>query len=144
MKVREKIKEAEQNYTQALQGDPTIDFAANNLAYLLAEEGRDLETALGLSQGVQKRQPQDPNTADTLGWVYYKLGRQVLARAQAEFAVSKQPSNGLWEYHLGMIYKQNNQTAEASTALKKAIASKDDFKEKSLADAALKDLSHSK
>lgn len=135
-----KIKDAEQNYSQALQLDPNIDFAANNLAYLLAQEGRELETALGLAQNVQKRQPQDPNTADTLGWVYYKMRSYLLARAQAEFAVSKQPGNGLFEYHLGMIYKANNQMREASSAFNKAIASRENFNEKPLAQSALKEI----
>src|SRR5262249_49745977 len=69
------FKEAEENYRQAVQLDPSIDFAANNLAYLLAQEGRDLDTALGFAQGVRRRQPQNAEFADTLGWVFYKLDR---------------------------------------------------------------------
>jgi hypothetical protein len=74
--------------------------------------------------------------------VYSKLGRSVLALKSAEFAVSKEPANPLYQYHLGIIYKTNNQPKEAETALKKALASPVDFKGKKDADAVLKDIDH--
>jgi len=137
-----KVQEARQDYERALQANPNQDTAANNLAYMLAEEGHDLDAALKWAQGIRNRHPDSPGIADTLGWVYYKLGRSVLARDSVQFAASKQPDNPLYQYHLGAIYKANNQPAEAETALKKAIASPKDFKEKKEADAALKDLDH--
>jgi tetratricopeptide (TPR) repeat protein len=137
-----KIEEAKKNYIRALQGNPSLDLAANNLAYTLAEEGQQLDTALEWAQGARNRHPEDPSIADTLGWVYYKLGSTVLARDMAQFAVSKQPDNPVFQYHLGLIYKANNQRSEAENALKKSIGSTKDFKEKSLAQAALKDIDH--
>jgi tetratricopeptide (TPR) repeat protein len=134
------IKEAEDNYRKALQMDPNLDIAANNLAFILAQDGRDLQTALGLAQGARKRQPQNATIADTLGWVYYKLDLPVLARGQAEFAVSIQPQNGSFQFHLGEIYKKNSQKTEAIRAFQKAVASPNSFKEKSLAESELKDL----
>jgi len=137
-------KEAEENYRKALQMEPNFDLAANNLAFILAEDGRDLQTALGLAQGARKRQPQNATIADTLGWVYYKLDLPVLARGQAEFAVSVQPQNGTFQFHMGEIYKKNSQKAEAIRALQKAAASPKSFKEKSLAEAELKELVNSR
>ena len=134
-----KIEEAEASYTEALKIDPYSDVAANNLAYILAEQGRDLQSALGYAQMARKKRPESPITADTLGWVYYKLGNYVLAREQARFAVSKQPGNSAFLYHLGLSYKGNHQIHDAIETLKKA-ASGPDSKEKSLAQAALKDL----
>ena len=52
------------------------------------------------------------------------------------------PSVPSFEYHLGMIYRAANQRSEAERALKKAIASSRAFKEKSDAEAALKDIDH--
>jgi tetratricopeptide (TPR) repeat protein len=137
-----KLKEAEENYLLALNVDPNNDLAANNLAYLLAEAGRDLQTALRYAQGVRKRHPEDPPVADTLGWVYYKLGNLVLAKEQAEFATSKLPDHGVFQYHLGVIYRAANDRTRAKTAFEKAVASKENFKEKSLASAALKDIDY--
>ena len=50
----------------------------------------------------------------------------------------------VFQYHLAMIYKGKKQIPEAQTALKKAINSPKDFKEKSLAQAELKELSSQK
>jgi tetratricopeptide (TPR) repeat protein len=103
------MEEAEQTYTQALTADPNNETAANNLAFILAEQGKDLNKARDLAQMARKKQPENPNTADTLGWVYYKLGNTLLAKDQLLFAVGKQPETGVFQYHLGMIYKQNKQ-----------------------------------
>jgi len=137
-----KTDDAIKDFQKAVQLDPNQDIAANNLAYLLADQGRDLDNALKYAQGVRSRHSEDPNAADTLGWVYYKVGRLILARDAVQFAVSKQPNNPLFEYHLGAIYKANNQRAEAEAALKKALASPQEFKERSQADALLKDIDH--
>ena len=134
------LTEAKESYTQALNLDPDLETAANNLAYILANEGRDLEVALNWARVARRRQPDNPSTADTLGWVYYKLGSYVLARNQLQLAVSKQPDNGVYQYHLGMAFRHTAQLREAEAALKKAVASPMDFKEKSLAQVALNEL----
>jgi tetratricopeptide (TPR) repeat protein len=135
-----KLEEAKQNYAQALKVDPNYETAGNNLAFLLAEQGQDLNTALSWAQMARKKQPDNPGIADTLGWVYFKLGNYLLARDQLQFAVGKQPDNAVFLYHLAMIYKGTRQIPEAQIALKKAINSPKEFKEKSLAQAELKDL----
>jgi tetratricopeptide (TPR) repeat protein len=139
-----KIEEAKKTYAEALKVNPNYPGAANNLAYLLAEEGQDLNSALGWAQSARKSQPDNPNMADTLGWVYYKMGNYVLAREQVQFAAGKQPDNAIFQYHLGLIYKQTKQISEAQAALKKAVSSPKDFKEKSSAEAALKEIATSR
>src|SRR5439155_1923405 len=96
--VQGKLEEAKQNYTQTLKIDPNNDSAANNYAIILAEQGRDLDTALAWAQMARKKQPENPENADTLGWVQYKLGRYILARDQLQFAVSKEPDNPAFQY----------------------------------------------
>jgi tetratricopeptide (TPR) repeat protein len=135
-----KLEEAKQYYIEALKVNPNFDGAANNLAYILAEQGTDLNSALGYAQKARKDQPEDPEIADTLGWVYYKTGNYVLAQEQMRFAISKQPDNGGFQYHLAMVYKQLKRTSEAEAALKKAVNSPKDFKDKGLAQAALKEM----
>ena len=138
------IQAAKDNYAQALKIDPNAFLAANNLAYILAEEGRDFEVALTWAQAARKSAPDNPDGADTLGWVHHKLGRNVLARDQLRFAVSKQPDNPVFQYHLAMIYTETKQVSEAQSALKKALSSKTNFKEKSLAETALKQIAQLK
>jgi tetratricopeptide (TPR) repeat protein len=139
-----KLEEAKRNYEQALKLNPNFEEAANNLAYLLTEQGTDLTTALGYAQTARKRQPENPNFADTLGWVYYKLGNYTLAQEQFRFAISKKPNDGTLQYHLALTYKQMKRTSDAEAALKKAIISPNDFKEKSLAQAALREITSAK
>jgi len=135
-----KVEEAKTNYRRALDLDANSDVAANNLSYMLAEEGKDLESALGWAQGAKRRHPESPAIADTLGWVYFKLGNHTLARDQFVFAASKEPNNPTFQYHLGIVYKELKQTREAAEALRKASNNPKDFKEKPLAQAALKEV----
>jgi Flp pilus assembly protein TadD len=135
-----KLDESVKNYTQALKVDPNFDSAANNLAYILAEDGRDLGTALSWAQMAKKKQPENASVADTLGWVYYKMGNPVLARDQLLFAVSKQPDNAVFQYHLGMIYKETKQIVQAEAALRKVASNPNNFKERDLAQAALRQM----
>ena len=120
--------------------DPEYSTAGNNLAFILAEEGKDLNAALGWAQMARKNQPESPGIADTLGWVYYKLGSYLLARNQLEFAAGKQPDNAVYQYHLAMIYKETKQIPQAKSALNKALSSPKAFKERNLAQAALKEI----
>jgi predicted Zn-dependent protease len=146
-KTQGNLAEAEVNYRKALEIDPTLDFAANNLAYLLVQDERDLQTAQTLAEGVRRRQPENPGVADTLGWIYFKKGLLVLARAQAQFAVDREPNNGVFQYHLGKIYmdiyresKESSQRVKAVEALKKAAGSSAEFPERELAKADLQEL----
>ncbi len=115
-----KIEEAKQSYAAALTIQPDSVVAANNLAYILADEGNDLQTALKYAQLVRQKSRESPGAADTLGWVYYKLGNFPDARNELEFAVAKEPDNADFQYHLGMIYKKTGQNEKAREALQKA------------------------
>jgi tetratricopeptide (TPR) repeat protein len=138
------IDEAKQCYMDALSVNPDYDTAANNLAYILSEEGTDLNSALNWAKLARSRQPENPHAADTLGWIYYKLHDFTNARTALLFAVGREPENPLFQYHLGMIYKSNTQIPEAVTALKKAVAATGDFKEKRLAQTTLAEISISR
>jgi tetratricopeptide (TPR) repeat protein len=47
----------------------------NNLAYILAKHLSDPQSALKPAELAAELAPRDPAVLDTLGWVYYKLGR---------------------------------------------------------------------
>jgi tetratricopeptide (TPR) repeat protein len=48
---------------------------ANDLAYHFAVQGESLDEALELATIAVEAEPDNPAYVDTLGWVYYKLGR---------------------------------------------------------------------
>ena len=62
-----KKEEAERAYRATLRLDPDNAIAMNNLAYLLAERGEDLEQALGFARRAGELMPEDVDVIDTAG-----------------------------------------------------------------------------
>ena len=85
--ARSNSAEAEKNYRKALEISPDSPIAANNLAWLLAETGGNLDEALALAQTAVKTNPNNAGFYDTLGWVYYKKGLKSQAVEQLKKAV---------------------------------------------------------
>ena len=98
--------------------------AMNNLAYLYGEGGRDLDRALELALAVSRKLPDNPDVADTLGWIYVLQKEYSKAEPYLEKAIDKKPENSAVIYHMGVLrYLQNNQQ-EAKVLLQDAVAKK--------------------
>lgn len=112
-------------YQQAIKLDPDLAVAKNNLAYLLAETGGDLDKALDLAQAAKAALPDNPNTADTLGWILYKKHIPSAAVDYLKEAVSKMPPDdpliSLVRHHLALAYEANHQPAEARKTWEQAL-----------------------
>ena len=61
-------------YQQALSISPDHPLASNNLAYVILEQGGNVDVAMGMAQTARRGMPDSPNAADTLGWAYYQKG----------------------------------------------------------------------
>jgi tetratricopeptide (TPR) repeat protein len=133
--------EAKEAYRQVLGLNPSAPVAANNLAWMLAEDNENLDNALQLAQAAKVGLPDSPNAADTLGWVYLKKG--LAARAIPEFveALAKEPGNAGFHYRLGFAYAQDGQLGEARRSLEKALSLDPKAPEATEAKAALARLS---
>ncbi len=107
-------------YKKALQLDPSQAIAANNLAFLMVENGENLDVALGYAQTARRAMPTAPNTADTLAWVYYHKGTYSLARDLLQDASKASPDDASIHYHLGMTLSKMGDKPGAATELKKA------------------------
>ena len=120
-------EEAIKEYEEALRLDPDLAVAKNNLAYLLAEEGRDLDRALELAQQAKAQLPDSPNATDTLGWVLFKKGIAAAAVDYLKEAESgfppHHPDLGWVRLHLAQAYEANQQTEEARAVLQRALES---------------------
>ena len=94
-------------YLKALQINPNFAPAANNLAYIYAEKGGNVDEALNLAQKAKEQVPDDPHVSDTLGWIYYKKNVPTRAIVYLKEANEKFPDQPLVKYHLGMSYYKN-------------------------------------
>ena len=94
--------QAKEHYLKALKINPKFPPAANNLAYLYAEKGENLDEALSLAQSAKEQVPDDPHISDTLGWVYYKKNIYSRAITYLQEASERNPNNASIHYHLGI------------------------------------------
>ena len=108
---------ARDRYEKALDVDPRAVVAANNLAWLLAENDGSLDLALQHATTAHEVLPNDADVNDTLGWIYLKKGLHALALRYLERATELDSSDAWYHYHLGMAYASgegNPQRARAS------------------------------
>lgn len=120
--------EATRRYEGALAADPRAAIAANNLAWLYAESGENLDAAQSLAQTATTATPDVPEMMDTLGWVYYKKGLPQLAIPLFARSAQKLPANANYHYHLGLAYLQAKDITQGHAALRRALAAKPDQK----------------
>ncbi|MEM7413209.1 MAG: tetratricopeptide repeat protein [Myxococcota bacterium] len=124
---------AVKHYEKAIQFAPDLAESKNNLAYLYAESGENLDRALDLAQDAKALLPDDPNTADTLGWVLYRRGVPgaavgYLKEAEAGLE-SDDPNLGLIRHHLALAYKESGEKENARSAARRAIEAHSEFVE---------------
>jgi putative PEP-CTERM system TPR-repeat lipoprotein len=117
-----KKAEASHRYEQVLQIDPEAAVAANNLAYIYAEHGGNLDVALQLAQTAKQGLPDLAEVSDTLGFVYLKKDLVSLAIPPLEASAKKDPRNWIYQYHLGLAYSKAGEKLKARQALERALA----------------------
>jgi tetratricopeptide (TPR) repeat protein len=108
-------------YREALELDPKSPVAANNMAWILADSGGDIEEALKLAQIAIGKLPDAVHVKDTLGWIYYKKGSYKPAIDLLSECVRSDPKIPTYQYHLGMSYFKNGDRQKAKTSLSEAI-----------------------
>ncbi|MBP9664562.1 MAG: tetratricopeptide repeat protein, partial [Pyrinomonadaceae bacterium] len=85
--------EAEKAYRKALELAPETAIAANNLAWLIADNQGNLDEALQLATMVVSKNQSVPGYYDTLGWVYLQKGLTSPAVEQLRKAVAIEEAN---------------------------------------------------
>ena len=133
-------QDAQTAYQQAMQLDNSDPVAQNNLAWLLAEHGGDIDVALKLAQQAKEKAADDVNVSDTIGWIYYKKSSYDAALAYLKDCTEKSPKNPTFQYHLGMTYLQLGERGQARAALQKSIQLDSHFRDADLARQALSKL----
>ncbi len=111
-------------YEQILKLDPDHAIALNNLAYIKAQEGVDLDQALTMSQRAVQRSPQALDLSDTLGWIYIKKNLSENATSIFKDLVTKDPNNSTFHYHYAMALAQKGDRITAKNEFEKALQHK--------------------
>jgi len=114
--------EAKEAYLGAIRADANSALAYNNLAWMAAEEGRDLDSALKWAKKAVELAPKVLDFQDTLGWVYrarkeYERAAECLIKALS----SESPSANVY-YRLGVVYSEWGKKKESRESLEKALS----------------------
>ena len=108
------------HFRKVVANDSANVQALNNLAYLLLEHANQADEALKYAEQAAVLAPDDPDVADTLGWVFYRKGLYSMAVKHLEAAARK--DSVIPMYHLAMAYaKANDDPARARATLHAAL-----------------------
>src|SRR5262249_50741069 len=119
--IRGNHQDAIKHFQHVIEADPNHARALNNLAYMLADRSERTDEALKYAQKAQELVPNDPDYADTLGWVLYRKGLYSLAVRHLERAVAQPGSDPVCRYHLAMAYAKTDDSKRGLAALQAAL-----------------------
>jgi len=122
--------EAKPLYEKVIAARSDLPGAKNDLAWILAVEGTDIERALTLAQEAQQAEPESPEVADTLGYVYLKKGLNDPALQQFKYALEIAqrstddaiPERPEYHYHMGLALQALGRNPEAVSSFERALA----------------------
>lgn len=109
--VMEKVLELYPNHPEAL----------NYIGYTWADRNMELDTALKYIKKAVELKPDNGYILDSLGWVYYRLGRFDEARVELEKAIKLEPGDPNIRDHMGDVYRSLHSFDKARKAYRQAI-----------------------
>ncbi|MBX9759170.1 MAG: tetratricopeptide repeat protein [Beijerinckiaceae bacterium] len=130
---------AEADFKKALELNPDQPQVLNYLAYTWADMGVNLEEARVMLEKAVSLAKEDGHIADSLGWVYYRLGRFDDALRELERAILKTPGEAVVNEHLGDVYWKLGRKLEAVFKWRHALALKPEPEEIERIERKLKD-----
>jgi Flp pilus assembly protein TadD len=117
-----KREQAKPIYEQILKIQPDHAVALNNLAFIKAEEGVDLDQALTMSQRARQKMPNAPEVSDTLGWIYIKKNLSEDAVRVFKDLTAQVPNRATFHYHYGMALLQKGDKPLARKEFETALS----------------------
>jgi tetratricopeptide (TPR) repeat protein len=92
----------------------------------MMQTGGNVDDALSLAQTARRADPENPNAADTLGWIFYHKGAYSSAIDLFQEALKlsekeKAPDNPTVHYHLGLAYAKAEKPALAREQLERVL-----------------------
>lgn len=117
-----KWDEAEADLRLALELNPGQPMVLNYLGYSFVEMGENMDEALDMIERAVASRPDNGYITDSLGWVFYRLGRYEDAVPLMEKAVALEPLDPIINDHLGDVYYAVNRKREAEFQWKRALS----------------------
>jgi tetratricopeptide (TPR) repeat protein len=117
-------------YEQLLVLNPKFGPALNNLACLYSEHLGQLDKAYEMATRARGLLPDDPSTADTLGWIFFKKADYDRALALLSESAEKLSADPEIQYHLGMVHYMRGEEEPARVGLQRAAEASKDFPDK--------------
>ncbi len=117
-------EEARQQYEAVLKIDPNQAVALNNLAYMSAESGGDLDQALTMAQRASQQLPDNLEIKDTLAYIYTRKGLTEEGLRMFQDLVTKAPDSARFRIHLAMALLQKGDKTSARKELDTAMGEK--------------------
>jgi tetratricopeptide (TPR) repeat protein len=115
---------AKEMYQKALQVQADNPLACNNLAYVMLEQGGNLDVALSMAQIARRGMPNSANVADTLGYAYMQKGayNSAIDLFKEAIKLDKNPKpDPTFYYHLGLAYEKTKQADLAKQQFERAL-----------------------
>ena len=114
-------EEASKCYEDVIKIQPDNVEALNNLAYLKADTGVDLDQALTYAKQAQQKSPNDPNVMDTVALIYIRKNLTDDSLRLLRDLVSQKPQNPTFHLHLAMALYQKGDRPLARKELETAL-----------------------
>jgi Flp pilus assembly protein TadD len=121
--------EARKLYQESISRKQDDPEALNNLAYLMAETGGNLDEALTLATRAKQKLPNILEISDTIGWIYLKKNLADSAVDIFKELTAKAPENPTYHYHYAMAFMQKGDRVNAKKQCEAALAAKPKDKE---------------
>lgn len=131
--------EAEHDLLTALKQSPDDPDLLNYLGYSWIDRGERLPEAIAMVQKAVEARPESGAMLDSLGWGYYRQGDYKTAVAKLERAVELEPGDPDVNGHLGDAYWRIGRQVEARYQWQRVLSLEPDEKQKTEAQAKLKD-----
>jgi tetratricopeptide (TPR) repeat protein len=116
-----RFQESDSLYERALRLDPQSHLILNNYGYSLAERGLQLDRALQMSLQAIAAEPGNASYLDTVGWVYFRLGKFDEASVYIEKAIAAGGATATVYEHMGDIQYRIGQKEKAEQFWRQAL-----------------------
>ena len=113
---------AEADFRKALELSPEEPNVLNYLGYTYVERQENLDEALDMIERAVAARPDSGYIVDSLGWVFFRLGRYDEAVEQMERAVELIPVDPILNDHLGDTYWAVGRKREAEFQWSRALS----------------------